>query len=128
MRLCLGRRNSAMSRAPLCNCGLPRPDDRQRQEGEGGNRAASGVGNGDSASFPLRHPLRAQPMSEESAAAPAVTSRHVARGLGTTVLARLGAMVEIVATPLYALMFGLFGYRSEERRVGKGLLSTCIYL
>src|SRR3546814_14801455 len=49
-------------------------------------------------------------MSEESAAAPAVTSRHVARGLGTTVLARLGAMVEIVATPLYVLMFGLVGY------------------
>jgi len=49
-------------------------------------------------------------MSEETAASPAVTSRHVARGLGTTVLARLGAMVEIVATPLYVLMFGLHGY------------------
>ena len=49
-------------------------------------------------------------MSEDSAAAPAVTSRHVARGLGTTVLARLGAVVEIVAQPLYVLMFGLAGY------------------
>lgn len=46
----------------------------------------------------------------ESAAQPAVTNRSVARGLGTTVLARLGAVVEIVAQPLYVLMFGLAGY------------------
>ncbi|WP_332816819.1 lipopolysaccharide biosynthesis protein [Sphingopyxis sp.] len=46
----------------------------------------------------------------DSAAQPAVTSRSVARGLGTTVLARLGAVVEIVAQPLYVLMFGLAGY------------------
>lgn len=39
-----------------------------------------------------------------------VTSRHVAKGLGTTVLARLGAVVEIVAQPLYVLMFGLTGF------------------
>lgn len=49
-------------------------------------------------------------MSEEPAPAPAVTSRHVAKGLGTTVLARLGAVVEIVAQPLYVAMFGLAGY------------------
>lgn len=49
-------------------------------------------------------------MSEDPAANPAVTSRSVARGLGTTVLARLGAMVEIVAQPLYVLMFGLAGF------------------
>ncbi|WP_247594670.1 oligosaccharide flippase family protein [Sphingopyxis sp. PAMC25046] len=49
-------------------------------------------------------------MMSESAAQPAVTSRSVARGLGTTVLARLGAVVEIVAQPLYVLMFGLAGY------------------
>ena len=49
-------------------------------------------------------------MSEAAAAQPAVTSRSVARGLGTTVLARLGAVVEIVAQPLYVLMFGLAGY------------------
>ncbi|HEX2811457.1 MAG TPA: oligosaccharide flippase family protein [Sphingopyxis sp.] len=48
-------------------------------------------------------------MSEETAQ-PAVTSRSVAKGLGTTVLARLGAVVEIVAQPLYVLMFGLAGY------------------
>ncbi|WP_033073974.1 lipopolysaccharide biosynthesis protein [Sphingopyxis sp. MWB1] len=48
-------------------------------------------------------------MSEENARPP-ITSRHVARGLGTTVLARLGAVVEIVAQPLYVLMFGLAGY------------------
>ncbi|MGQ3140074.1 MAG: lipopolysaccharide biosynthesis protein, partial [Sphingopyxis solisilvae] len=46
----------------------------------------------------------------EDVAKPAVTSRSVARGLGTTVLARLGAVVEIVAQPLYVLMFGLAGY------------------
>ncbi|WP_338424408.1 lipopolysaccharide biosynthesis protein [Sphingopyxis kveilinensis] len=46
----------------------------------------------------------------EAADHPAVTSRSVARGLGTTVLARLGAVVEIIAQPLYVLMFGLAGY------------------
>lgn len=46
----------------------------------------------------------------EDVVQPAVTSRSVARGLGTTVLARLGAVVEIVAQPLYVLMFGLAGY------------------
>ena len=46
----------------------------------------------------------------EDIAQPAVTSRSVAKGLGTTVLARLGAVVEIVAQPLYVLMFGLAGY------------------
>lgn len=50
-------------------------------------------------------------MSEEAAApSPAITNRHVARGLGTTVLARMGAIVEIIAQPLYVLMFGLAGY------------------
>ncbi|WP_120715695.1 lipopolysaccharide biosynthesis protein [Tsuneonella amylolytica] len=39
-----------------------------------------------------------------------VDSRRVARGLGSTILARLGAVVEIVAQPLYVLMFGLAGY------------------
>lgn len=37
-------------------------------------------------------------------------NRAVARGIGTTVLARIGAIVEIVAQPLYVLMFGLAGY------------------
>lgn len=46
----------------------------------------------------------------DTPAQPAVTSRHVARGLGTTVLARLGGVIEIVAQPLYVLMFGLAGY------------------
>ncbi|WP_428630769.1 lipopolysaccharide biosynthesis protein [Sphingopyxis sp.] len=49
-------------------------------------------------------------MTDDVAAPPAITSRSVARGLGTTVLARLGAVVEIVAQPLYVLMFGLAGY------------------
>ena len=37
-------------------------------------------------------------------------NRRVAKGIGATVLARLGALVEIVAQPLYVLMFGLAGY------------------
>ncbi|HNS87857.1 MAG TPA: hypothetical protein PKH09_13225, partial [Parvularculaceae bacterium] len=37
-------------------------------------------------------------------------SRRVAKGIGTTALARMGALVEIVAQPLYVLMFGLAGY------------------
>ncbi|MBA3940231.1 MAG: polysaccharide biosynthesis protein [Sphingopyxis sp.] len=49
-------------------------------------------------------------MTEDATPQPAVTSRNVAKGLGTTVLARLGAVVEIVAQPLYVLMFGLAGY------------------
>ncbi len=59
----------------------------------------------------------------EDAAQPAVTSRSVARGLGTTVLARLGAVVEIVAQPLYVLMFGLAGYGLYARCCGRR--STC---
>lgn len=37
-------------------------------------------------------------------------NRRVAKGIGATALARLGAIVEIVAQPLYVLMFGLAGY------------------
>lgn len=37
----------------------------------------------------------------------AVTSRDVARGAGTTLLARLGALLELVSQPLYVWMFGL---------------------
>lgn len=50
---------------------------------------------------------RAQP---PETVAETVDSRRVARGLGSTILARLGAVVEIVAQPLYVLMFGLAGY------------------
>jgi O-antigen/teichoic acid export membrane protein len=41
---------------------------------------------------------------------PARASRQLAKGFGTTMLARLGALVEVVAQPLYVLMFGLAGY------------------
>src|SRR3546814_11831441 len=64
--------------------------------GEGGGRAGGKA-------------ARGAAVSEETAAS-AVTSRHVARGLGTTVLARLGAVFEIGAQPIYVLMFGLAGY------------------
>lgn len=39
-----------------------------------------------------------------------VTNRHVARGLGTTLLSRLGGVIEVVAQPLYVAMFGLASY------------------
>lgn len=48
--------------------------------------------------------------TDPSAAPPAIAERHVARGLGTTLLARLGAVVEVVAQPLYVAMFGLASY------------------
>jgi O-antigen/teichoic acid export membrane protein len=38
---------------------------------------------------------------------PTVTSRHVARGVGTTLLARLGGLIEVISQPLYVWMFGL---------------------
>lgn len=40
----------------------------------------------------------------------AVTSKDVAKGAGTTLLARLGAVMEVIAQPLYVAMFGLAGY------------------
>lgn len=42
--------------------------------------------------------------------APAITSRDVARGAGTTLLARLGALMEVIAQPIYVAMFGLASF------------------
>ena len=39
-----------------------------------------------------------------------VTSHDVAKGAGTTLLARLGAVVEVVAQPAYVWLFGLASY------------------
>jgi O-antigen/teichoic acid export membrane protein len=39
-----------------------------------------------------------------------VTNRDFAKGAGTTLLARLGAVFETISQPLYVLMFGLAGY------------------
>ncbi len=39
-----------------------------------------------------------------------ITSRDVAKGAGTTLLARLGAVIEVVAQPAYVWLFGLAGY------------------
>jgi O-antigen/teichoic acid export membrane protein len=41
---------------------------------------------------------------------PAITSRHVARGVGTTLLARIGGVIEVVSQPLYVWMFGLASF------------------
>jgi O-antigen/teichoic acid export membrane protein len=47
-------------------------------------------------------------MSDAPPPGPApVTSRDVAKGAGTTLLARLGALLEVIAQPLYVWMFGL---------------------
>lgn len=49
-------------------------------------------------------------MTDALPPAPVGASRRFARGIGTTLLARLGAVVEVAAQPLYVLMFGLAGY------------------
>lgn len=49
-------------------------------------------------------------MSDHEADGAFEANRRVAKGIGATALARLGALVEIVAQPLYVLMFGLAGY------------------
>ncbi|MEQ1687184.1 MAG: oligosaccharide flippase family protein [Sphingopyxis sp.] len=41
---------------------------------------------------------------------PSVTSRHVAKGAGSTLLARLGAVIEIITQPLYVALFGLASF------------------
>lgn len=42
--------------------------------------------------------------------AEAITSRDVAKGAGTTLLARLGGVIEVVAQPLYVWLFGLASF------------------
>ena len=49
-------------------------------------------------------------MSEDPAAAPAVTRGEVARGAGLAGLARASALIEALAQPLYIWMFGLTTY------------------
>lgn len=41
---------------------------------------------------------------------PSVTSHHVAKGAGSTLLARLGAVIEIITQPLYVALFGLASF------------------
>jgi O-antigen/teichoic acid export membrane protein len=48
--------------------------------------------------------------SNDEQGTPTVGRAHLAKGLGTTLLARMGALVEVVAQPLYVAMFGLAGY------------------
>jgi O-antigen/teichoic acid export membrane protein len=40
----------------------------------------------------------------------AITPRDFAKGTGTTLLARLGGVIEVVTQPLYVWLFGLAGY------------------
>ncbi len=49
-------------------------------------------------------------MTDQEAGDAFKAHRRVAKGIGATALARLGALVEVVAQPLYVLMFGLAGY------------------
>jgi O-antigen/teichoic acid export membrane protein len=46
---------------------------------------------------------------DASEAAP-VTSKDVAKGAGTTLLARLGGVIDVIAQPLYVWLFGLAGF------------------
>lgn len=48
--------------------------------------------------------------SEEAAGSTPVTSRDVAKGAGTTLLARLGGVIDVIAQPLYVWLFGLAGF------------------
>ena len=43
------------------------------------------------------------------ASVPAVSTSEVAKGAGLAGLARLGALIEVVAQPAYTWMFGLTG-------------------
>jgi O-antigen/teichoic acid export membrane protein len=61
-------------------------------------------------SSPDQPALPDQPVADIGTEAPAVTSRHVAKGVGTTLLSRLGAVIEIVAQPLYVWLFGLASF------------------
>jgi len=47
---------------------------------------------------------------KDTAQSSPVTSRHVAKGVGTTLLSRLGAVIELVSQPLYVAMFGLASF------------------
>ncbi|MBB5686186.1 lipopolysaccharide biosynthesis protein [Sphingobium boeckii] len=53
-------------------------------------------------------------MSDDTAlpdpASDKVTNRDFARGLGTTLLARMGAVIEVVSQPLYVWLFGLASF------------------
>ena len=49
-------------------------------------------------------------MTAAPVTSPPVTSRHVAKGVGTTLLSRMGAVVELVSQPLYVAMFGLASF------------------
>jgi O-antigen/teichoic acid export membrane protein len=50
------------------------------------------------------------PRGSMTETAPRHASSQLVKGIGTTMLARLGAVIELVAQPLYVLMFGLAGY------------------
>ncbi len=54
--------------------------------------------------------LTTQTEIQAEAQAEAITSRDVAKGAGTTLLARLGGVIEVIAQPLYVWLFGLAGY------------------
>ncbi len=49
-------------------------------------------------------------LTNEETVAEEVTSRDVAKGAGTTLIARLGGVIDVVAQPLYVWLFGLAGY------------------
>jgi hypothetical protein len=54
----------------------------------------------------------------ETLSPPEITTADVAKGAGTTLLARLGGVLEVVAQPLYIWLFGLAGYGFLRRAMG----------
>lgn len=79
---------------------------------DGSARISGGFGRNGHSSLP-RRTRTAKPqrnMTNHEVLDAFKANRRVAKGIGATVLARLGALVEIVAQPLYVLMFGLSGY------------------
>ncbi|NJS15084.1 MAG: polysaccharide biosynthesis protein, partial [Sphingopyxis sp.] len=46
----------------------------------------------------------------DNASPATVTNDEVAKGFGTSMVARLGGVIEVVAQPLYVAMFGLASF------------------
>ena len=57
--------------------------------------------------------------------AQAITSHDVAKGAGTTLLARLGAVVEVVAQPVYVWLFGLASFGRAMGLMGP-IITLCV--
>ena len=63
----------------------------------------------------------------DAAAPKAVSTEHVAKGVGTTMLARLGAVIELVAQPLYVLAdTAVVGHLGTPELAGLAIANTVL--